>query len=47
MLLFYLFIYKNYFNFFMFRDVPECSVFLVFSTAFVPCLLVPKTDLNA
>ena len=34
LLLLYLF-HKNYFYFFMFRDVPECSVFLVLSTPFV------------
>ena len=27
----YLFFHKKYFNFFMFRDVPECSVFGDFS----------------
>ena len=28
----YLFFHENYFYFFMFRDVPECSMFLVLST---------------
>ena len=31
-----LFFHKKYFNFFMFRDVPEYSVFRVLSTAVMP-----------